>query len=550
MSEFNFDLTTEPCVPVVVGGRRSLMSLAATLIGAHEIDDLDWGEPLAAPAILSLLCAITRDAFGVTDIRRVGELWDSGRLDRDLVSDYLRRYRHRFNLFDERFPFFQSGGLAASSGGHKPVSLLVLRQATGNNVPLFSSATESSVPPLHPAEAFHHLIAIHAYDTAAIKTGAQGDPRVSAGKTTGNPTGPLGQLGLVTLVGRSLLHTLLLNCPLGGASADDNPPWRQEDDASGPTWSERMPRGPVDLLTWQSRRVRLLPEIVDGETLVTGVLVCAGDRLRALDPRLEKRTAFRRPERPRPNEPAIRPKRHRPGVSAWRGLHALVSGSEAGGDRDLVPGVIQQVAQLVRSGFLDDSYAVDVQLTGVEYGNQSAVIENVFTDRTPLPLRAVDDETGVEVRAVLEHLAVQTSQVIRALDELEANLRKSSGGEPLPWDKGQRAGDRLLVALEAPAQRILIGLTRDPGHANVAHEVWERVLRRSAAPIATSLVEAVPPTAFLGHREGGERVMREQLAEVFYRSALNRALPATAPPLMQDRRSGQGLQPLHDKESL
>jgi len=118
----------------------------------------------------------------------------SGRRD---ARAYLDRHAERFDLFHPDFPFAQVAGLHTVKDETKPVSLLLPAVATGNNVPLFSARTEADPPALTPAEAARALLAAQCWDTAAIKSGAAGDPQVKYGKTTGNPTGPLGQLGVV-----------------------------------------------------------------------------------------------------------------------------------------------------------------------------------------------------------------------------------------------------------------------------------------------------------------------------------------------------------------
>ncbi|NNM46442.1 type I-E CRISPR-associated protein Cse1/CasA [Knoellia koreensis] len=382
--EPEFSLIERPWLRVVRAGRPVTVSLRVLLDEAEAIDDLDWGNPLEASAILSLLVAVVKDALRVEGMAGFTRLWAAGRFPDGAFDLHWAEHSSRFDLFHPDHPFFQVGGLEPASGNPKPAALLVPEVATGNNVPIFAAATETSAPALSPADAARRLVACHAWDTAAIKSGAKNDPQVKSGKTTGNPTGAMGQLGVVTLIGRNLFETLMLNLPLGEVHEEDRPAWRAEHDA---TWASREPLGTLDLYTWQSRRVRLYPVTVDGDLRIPQVLVAAGDRLSSRPQGVEQRTGWNRPDK---GSSAVRPRRLRPGRAAWRGLAALLTGADVGGERSPVAGVIDQMEQLVNNGVLPLDHPISVHLVGVEYGNQSAVIEDVISDRTPLPVIALD----------------------------------------------------------------------------------------------------------------------------------------------------------------
>ena len=439
------------------------------------------------------------------------------------MQAYLVDNFDAFDLFSPTRPFYQVADLTALSGETKSVALLRQEAATGNNVPLFADSTETSAPIMRPAEAARRLIAVQCYDTAGIKTGAVGDLQAKQGKAMGNPVGPLGQVGLVALIGRNLFETLLLNLPPRPISPADRPAWRA-DPAPSAAWEVRLPLGDMDLATWQSRRLRLHPNIVDDELVVTSVVVCAGDRL-PYTPDLEWRTGWRRVERPKPGEPALRPRRWMTGRAAWRGLAATVTGAvTTSSEREIVAAVIDRVRDLGED-LLPVGYPLGLQIVGVEYGNQSAVIEHVIADRTPLPLMALNDEEGERVRRVIELMVLQADSVARALNTYGDNLRLAVGGEKVPWDKGQRLGDTFHQGLSADAYRLLLGLSGDPSQADASGEAWRVLLRRRAALLADQLSDQMPAKAWLGHGEDGKK-MRQQNADAFFHSALNKALPA------------------------
>lgn len=518
-----FDLTTEPWLPVVGSHATPLVSLRQSLIGAHEIDALDHANPLVAAALYRMLTAMALDLLPPLRSRRHWQAaFDEGRFDAETVGRYLDDNADRLDLFHPRTPFMQVAGLEAVSGEWKSVSLLLPEVATGNNVPLFSAVNESSVPPLTPAQAAQRLVSTHAWDTAAIKTGAKGDPMVSGGKTTGNHTGPVGSLGVVIPLGRNLFETLLLSCLVGSTDPQDQPAWRQP--SATAEWTIRVPRGMRDLLTWQSRRIRLVPAVDERGITVANVVVAAGDRMEFLPPNLEPHTMWRAVDAAKGGVPQ-RPVRHQTGKAAWRGMAPLLA-TRAQHDG------LSSTRALTQLGEMDeipDDYPLGVLTVGVAYGNQSAVIEDVMTDSLPLSIRALRGDNAM--RADLEDAVTAAERCMVALNKLADNLRRAAGGDPIPWDKGQRPGDRLIVGLNDPAQGLLRSAQQSPERMTEHLIGWEQMLRERTWSIADPLLDDAPAGTFLGRAEDreGKRFIRQANAEAFFRAALRKALPRAHP---------------------
>ncbi len=514
-----FDLTVEPWLPVVGPESTRLVSLREALTGAHEIDALDHANPLVAAALHRMLTAVAVDLLPPLRSRRHWQdAFDEGRFDAESVGRYLDKDADRLDLFHPRTPFMQVAGLEAVSGEWKSVSLLLPEVATGNNVPLFSAVNESSVPPLTPAQAAQRLVSTHAWDTAAIKTGAKGDPKVSGGITTGNHTGTAGSLGLVIPLGRNLFETLLLSCLVGTTGPQDQPAWRQPPATA--EWTTRVPRGIRDLLTWQSRRIRLLPEVDERGITVAKVVVTAGDRMELLPPDLEPHTMWRAVDAAKSGVPQ-RPVRHQPGRAAWRGMAPMVA-TRAQHEGLSSTGALTQLGGMDE---IPDDYPLGVLTVGVAYGNQSAVIEDVMTDSLPLPVRALRGDSAMRVD--LEDAVTAAEGCKVALNKLADNLRRAAGGDPTPWDKGQRPGDRLIAGLNGPAQELLRDAQRSPERMTEHLVRWGRMLRERTWSIADPLLDDAPAGTFLGRAEDreGKRFIRQANAEAFFRAAVRKALP-------------------------
>ncbi|WP_433393424.1 type I-E CRISPR-associated protein Cse1/CasA [Micromonospora sp. KLBMP9576] len=518
MEKFSFSLVDEPWVPVVEGGHPRLLSLLDVLSRAHEIDGLAIANPLETVAALrQVLLPVYWDACGIPESEDEWKRrWREGRLPDEKIKGYLNHYRDRFDLFGVR-PFGQAAGLRTGKNEDKPVSLLVASIATGNNVPLFTARTEATPPALTPAEAVRAMLAAQCWDTAAIKSGAADDPEVKGGKTTGNPLGPCGALGVTVPVGRNVAETLILNSRIvRQPPPEDMPQWRRAHPLTG-AWQQRSALGLLDLLTWKSRRVRLIPERnPDGRVLVRRVVLTAGDRLQPLPQDVEPHTAWRQVDKPRAGQPPVLPVRHRVGQDAWRGLTSILATDVEEKAAYTSSNLIIQLAEL------DIDVPLQILAVGVEYGNQSAVVEDLIIDMIPLPVAALGQ---AEVRQVVESVVREAEELRRAGNQLDDNLRRASGGSPVPWDKGLRVGDALMHELNPVVRRLLAGLQQQPHRYGEAQDAWRSTARSLALAAAERALAAVPPQAFVGREDDKQKkVYRASTAAIWHRRAVDKIL--------------------------
>ncbi|GGJ92614.1 type I-E CRISPR-associated protein Cse1/CasA [Pilimelia anulata] len=531
-----FDLTSQAWIPVVDG---AAVSVRQALVEGHRLADLSWAQPLEAVAVLrQVLLPVYLDACGPPrDEADWADRWKHGRLNGERIAAYLDRHADCFDLFGEK-PFAQVADLRTAKDETKPTSVLSAAVATGNNVPLFAARTDGNPPVLDAATAARALLAAQCWDTAAIKSGAADDPAVSGGKTTGNPTGPLGAIGPVVPLGRTLAETILLNVPLlrHGFEPDDVPQWHR--DRPGPGWATRHPTGLLDLLTWQARRIRLVPRPGTTGIEVAEVVLCAGDRL--LPDKLleyEPHTAWRPVDKPRASDPVARPIRHQPGRAAWQGLSALLAarpGAELPG-KPWSPNQLGTLHNLAARDDLASDYPLRVAAVGVVYGNQSAVVEDVLADFTPLPVLALadSDPTGGGIRVELDAMVAMAERLRIAANRLGDDLRRSCGGEPAGWDSGQRPGDLLVHRLSPIVHRLLAGLQRQPDRLDEGLAAWRAAARRECFAVVEPILASCGPTAFRGRAETKkdpksdkkkEDVMRASTAEARFRWSVHRIL--------------------------
>lgn len=253
---FSFNLVDEPWLPCLAeGARREELSLREVLARAPEIREIVDASPLVTAAVHRLLLAILHRCFGPASDGEWRKLWDRGTFDMGAVNEYLDKWRHRFDLFDARRPFYQVGG-----SGIPPVSVAKLAHERNdkNAAILFDHSLEDDPAPMSAAEAARHILAVQSFALGGLVSRLPGEgPSAKAA--------PLAKGLAVLLVGSNVFETLLLNLiQLDGASgqpfefepAQDLPAWEQDAPAQP---EARYPYGYLDLLTWQSRRLFCVP---------------------------------------------------------------------------------------------------------------------------------------------------------------------------------------------------------------------------------------------------------------------------------------------------
>lgn len=107
MSRFN--LIDEKWIPVrLPDGTRKELGIRETLLRAKEITAIEDPSPLVVAAVHRFLLAVLYRALeGPTDIEQAKTLFKDG-FPQEKIVEYLEKWRDRFWLFDERYPFGQN----------------------------------------------------------------------------------------------------------------------------------------------------------------------------------------------------------------------------------------------------------------------------------------------------------------------------------------------------------------------------------------------------------------------------------------------------------
>jgi CRISPR system Cascade subunit CasA len=268
-----FDLLKEPWIPCLALDGQREMSLVDVLTETHAIREIVGDSPPVTIALHRLLLAILHRIYrGPQDVDEWNAIYSAGKFDAEKIRAYFDKFHDRFDLFHEKYPFYQS---PAVRGKVKDGAVIKLYFHSGNNATLFDHTSTSNPRSLAPAEAARLAVMTQAFDTGGQITGDNGADSAKAA--------PLIQSAVTLVRGKTLFETLMLN--LHRYCGEDGSPFVFDEDKDLPAWERseptmrgsRLPDGPVDLLTWQSRRAALEPEEdTDGKLIVRKAVVMAG----------------------------------------------------------------------------------------------------------------------------------------------------------------------------------------------------------------------------------------------------------------------------------
>ena len=516
----DFNLCNEPWIPVLyVSGQTQEVSLKQLFDESNSIRKIHSGDATTDVAILGVAVVIffravleNKEEYG--ELYREPKKWIQnislgGSEQLYFVQDYLKKYQDRFNLFDAERPFMQVADLHTSKGEVKPVSRLVLDSESE----YFSMRAEQALTSLSYAEAARYLVTVQAYDYSGIKSGAVGDPRVKGGRGYPIGVGWYGATGKIIIHGENLIETLLycidyeqlLNVEkVKGKShriaLQDKSVWERElpDTAApraykggDPTKYKDEPApavGMCEILTWQSRRVRLFPE--NGR--VTGVLVSNGDKWFDRNTYTDPLTAYRfSKNQSTQTNPVWMPKAHSAERTLWRGVDALLMRLDSSQIKQDKPAPV--IRQISSGKYFPAGAKANVQLVGMVYGNQSAVIEGTIDESLSLELALLTEQGARISTTVRENIQITMDAAI-ALGQYAGNLLRAAGKE---YEFRPSVTESILHRMEDEFRSWLADLSVSDDVSTQAAK-WQSKVRRILEDEADQLAVSAGPKAAIG----------------------------------------------------
>lgn len=251
-----FNLLDEPWIVVIDDekGRTKEVSLLDLFQNAHRYKDLAGETKTQDFSVLRVLLAVLHTVFSRFDIdgevydylevderfRQIEEvdeddledydkalfetwlaLWRAGQFP-EIIAQYLEKWRDRFYLFDETYPFFQvrwediTGDkismASASSVSGKNINRTI--SESGNKIALFSPKTKEFKEFLSENEVIRWLLTFQGYTGLSDKV-IFGKDKYKSSK------GWLFDIGGIIAKGHNLFETLLLNCYLVHKEGDN-----------------------------------------------------------------------------------------------------------------------------------------------------------------------------------------------------------------------------------------------------------------------------------------------------------------------------------------
>jgi CRISPR system Cascade subunit CasA len=384
-----FDLVDQPwipCVRVEDGGMEET-GLRQVLTEPKRYREISDSSPLITVSLYRLLLAILhRGLNGPRNIDEWGDIWNNG-WDVGLIHQHLDVHRRRFDLFDPDRPFYQTSQIEFEY--ETAVADIVHGMTLGNYSTLFDHTTLANPASLSPAAAARVLVGYQSFAPGGLVTyrSKHDEPRPRFGAAD---SALLAKAAVVLATGDTLFQTLMLNLvqysreagrPFPFSEDDDKPAWERECPATG---QDRPPTGYVDLLTWQSRRIRYRPEYGDdGNPVVRAVVRMKGDQLPNRDhwPDEETMVPFRKNPRATGNQPPWNELALRSDRALWRDSTVLFQSID---DRQRRPRTLAWIGQLTDNRVLPRESVFSMDLFGMSIDRASIFFWR--HERLPLPL--------------------------------------------------------------------------------------------------------------------------------------------------------------------
>lgn len=546
MKKPEFNLLDEPWIPVrLLDGTIADVGLLELLRRTTDIADLACELPTQSIAIQRLVLAVAYRVATPRDTRDWVRQWEDGAPTEQMI-EYLERWRDRFYLFGDRYPFMQVADLRTAKNSVSGLEKLIADVPNGEQ--FFTTRHGRALACIPPSEAARWLVHAQAYDPSGIRSGAVGDSQVKGGK--GYPIGPswCGYLGLVWLKGKDLDETLVLNLipadAAGLRGVDSSTEWGACSwEASEPETSARGDYSLLDpagtprelsiprLLTWHSRRIRL----VGDSSGVTGVVLAQGDKLAPQEMRLYEPQSlwkYSTPQSKKFKTDVYMPRKFKTGRALWRNLPGTlptvttVQGVDKQPKQEFLPSATLSFHYQLDNASIQTSYpkVMRIQAVGVTYGPKEATFEDIYSDELTLSVAVMRVERE-DLSAEIDRQVRLTEEVARDVGTLAANLARAAG------ESGDGAGDGARdhakeLFFSAVDTDFRAWLTQVDGHESTRDVGcrWERSLRQHAVDIQAELVRGASSSAIIG-RDTGRGYMNVGIAENYFRAALNKHLP-------------------------
>lgn len=405
MSRFN--LIDEKWIPVrFPDGTYDELGIRDTLLRSSEIAAIEDQSPLVVAALHRFLLAILYRALeGPTDINQAKALFKEGLPDGKITA-YLEKWRDRFWLFDEKYPFGQNPNVPEDE--IEPWTKLTAEYNATSNKVLFDHTDTKKPGVREPKECARWLLSTMTFSIAGGR-GYYPSPSANAMMCI-----PLGRH----------LHEALCYClvPYQNREVmrDDSALWEREPTTLPLSIPKRVAAGYADIYTWQSRMIRL-EVLPSGGVTVTRFVAGQGfeNPSRNPDPMQSYKTD---------KTYGKLPVQFREDRGTWRDYDSLLPD-----DSDLAPLTIQHAVRLAGStvGRMPES----VLVLGLKYEPPSANVNFWRMERFVLPAALSGNRfIRMEIRQLLTDAEDAQKSLWLACRSFARNILSRGDREPTGKD--------------------------------------------------------------------------------------------------------------------
>lgn len=455
MSRFN--LIDEKWIPVrFQNGSRDELGIRDTLLRSKEIAAIEDPSPLVVAALHRFLLAVLYRALeGPTDIDQAKMLFKAG-LPNERITTYLGKWRDRFWLFDENYPFGQIPTFEPNAW--RAWTVLAAEHNADNAKVLFDHVDVEAPGTISDAAASRWMLATQTFS-------------VSCGKSELSHTGtaPSATAAMVLPLGRDLRDTLLLSLVPQNreVTAADLALWERS-----PEFVERLKEGIkraasglADQYTWRTRSIRLEANDTDQIGKVAFASGVGNASVDQTDPMLCYRIDDKNGKIP------IQFRER----GLWRDFDSLLAD-----ESHLAPKVIEHAIALTRSN--RDRFPRSVMVLG--QANNKAKIEYWRMERFALPEALAGDRfIRTEIRQLLTDAEEAQKSLWLACRSFARDLLSRGDREPAGKDISKFVGQMPVNSwywstLESRFHEILREYTLDRDYEDIRCQ-WLKSVRHT-----------------------------------------------------------------------
>ena len=373
----SFNVLIEPWIPVLdKDGNIKELGILEVLEKAPDLAEITEPSPLMRYGIYRLLIAFLTDALRPEIEQDLADLLNTGCFPMDLIRGYIRNCEKNgpcFDLFDKDRPFLQSAYDQKLDEPRKTSVAKLLHELPSGNNAIHFQHTFQDEHAFSPAVCARALCTVNIFCTS----GTQGPSSINAAPPW-----------YLIILGKNLFETLVYSfwVPYDLKTSLDNPPIAWCNDISVEPNRDVSNTSYLYGLTWQARRVCLIPDSKGGrctftgrneDTLVREVYFQAGWKFEGYDKWQDPHVTYIYKEDSRIS---LKPQE---GRAAWRYLGSILFARADVLDSAVIkakcPAIIEQYVSFIKNGFWKGEDILRTEIFGV--ATDQASLEGWQNDR-------------------------------------------------------------------------------------------------------------------------------------------------------------------------